>query len=805
MASLSISFKEARTELLRGSASQVQIDEQGFSAADGPAGKSLVDALTSLTFSFLETVAASVVWDTGWSLAVVGGTGRRELCPGSDIDLLLLHPKRVTDRTVAALTEPLFYPLWDAGLTVTPGVHTIESAVALGEHEILSAATWMDVAHLAGDPTTTGQFTELAQLSRRKHSRKQVRTLIDITRERHARLGDVAFLLGPDLRDGHGGLRDLLVLRYLSACGFGDDESWLFEVDPSTLHAENDLLLGVRAELHRCTNRPHDVLALQEQDAVAARFGQDADELLGSVSAAARTIAWCTDETIRRTAGFLDKRNASRFGKALRLSEDIALQSGEVVLNETADPSQDPSLLVRVAAAAALNQLPISRSALLRLAAEAPVLPNPWPERARNALVAVLGSGAPAIAVIEALDRYGLMVRILPEWATVQAKPQRNAYHRFTVDRHLLQAAVNASHLVRNVARPDLLLIGTWLHDIGKGYPGDHTEVGMVLIADIARRMGYSEPEVQTLVVAVQHHLLIPETATRRDLSDPAVITNVARQVQNVDSLQLLRALTEADSLATGPTAWSPWKAQLCDDLVVRVERVLAGHRPPEPQAPAGPDTKSLLQQVREGKTLAVAVSYDERAPELTILTVAAQDRPGLFSALTGSLAVVGAEVLGADVWTTDDGIALDVLRITRRLGGETDLRRFEKLTLGALEGTIDLRHEVEKRAKSYARSQPTLVVAAPLILVDDDIEERATVVEVRAPDMLALLYRIATTLTGMGLDIRAAKVTTLGHEVVDSFSVVRVLPDGTRAKQSPYGPTNDEVRAALLAELQLD
>jgi [protein-PII] uridylyltransferase len=166
---------------------------------------------------------------------------------------------------------------------------------------------------------------------------------------------------------------------------------------------------------------------------------------------------------------------------------------------------------------------------------------------------------------------------------------------------------------------------------------------------------------------------------------------------------------------------------------------------------------------------------------------------------------VVGAEVLGADVWTTDDGIALDVLRITRRLGGETDLRRFEKLTLGALEGTIDLRHEVEKRAKSYARSQPTLVVAAPLILVDDDIEERATVVEVRAPDMLALLYRIATTLTGMGLDIRAAKVTTLGHEVVDSFSVVRVLPDGTRAKQSPYGPTNDEVRAALLAELQLD
>jgi [protein-PII] uridylyltransferase len=308
---------------------------------------------------------------------------------------------------------------------------------------------------------------------------------------------------------------------------------------------------------------------------------------------------------------------------------------------------------------------------------------------------------------------------------------------------------------------------------------------------------------VRTLVAAVQFHLLLPETATRRDLSDPSVITNVARQVGDVDTLQLLRALTEADSIATGPTAWSHWKGQLCDDLVHRVARALAGHRPPEAAPPSGPGVDDMLIAVRSGKRLVFSPQPDPDAPELTVLTIAAVDRTGLFSAVTGALAVSGVDVLGADVWTTDDGIALDVLRVTRRLGGDTDWRRVERLTLGALDGTVDLKAEVDKRARSYGSRLPSAVASFDTaVIVDDDIEERATVVEVRAPDMLALLHRVATTLTSLGLDIRAAKVTTLGHEVVDSFSVLRVLPDGTRTKASGDGPSNDEVRRAIVAEL---
>ena len=771
-----------------------------------PCGVELVAALTDLTFAFIGSIAARHVWAPGWALLATGGTGRHELCPGSDVDLLLLHPKKVAEAEVARFGETLWYPLWDVGLSVAPGVHTVETAVELGEREVLSALSWMDAEHVAGDQTTSDRFIRSAGASRRQHANRQTADLIELTRARHERMGDVAFLLGPDLRDGHGGLRDLLVLRWVSSAGKADFLA-LQERDPAELSDERDTLLGVRAELHRTTTRPHDVLALQEQDGVASSLSlSDADVLLGQVSAAARTIAWCCDETLRRVDARLHRQRTYRLSYRSRLTADIAVDRGELVISDSADLS-DPSLSLRVGAAAALHSLPISRGALRSLAEFAPMMPDPWPDRARQALVALLGAGEATIDVFEALDRHELMQRVLPEWKTVRCKPQRNAYHRFTVDRHLVVAARNASDLVRSVARPDLLLVGTWLHDIGKGYPGDHTEVGVVLMQDIARRIGFAANEVATLIALVEHHLLLPETATRRDLSDPSVIQNVARQVGDVDTLHLLRALTEADSLATGPTAWSQWKGQLCNDLVHRVERVLAGHRPPEARLPDGPEAHAALAEVRGGMSISLQVGSDPSAPDLTVLTVAAVDRAGLFRALTGALAVNGVDVLGADVWTTDDGIALDVLRMTRRLGGETDWRRVERLMRGALDGTVDLRAELEKRAKSYQRSYERTdhIGAAPDVLVDDDIEELATVVEVRSPDMMGLLHRVASTLTTLGLDIRAAKVTTLGHEVVDSFSVVRVLPDGTRSKHSQFGPTNDEVRAALLAELSYE
>ena len=265
----------------------------------------------------------------------------------------------------------------------------------------------------------------------------------------------------------------------------------------------------------------------------------------------------------------------------------IAIGQEEVVLTVTADTEGDASLGLRLAAVSAEKELPIARDALNLLARKAPVPEQPWPPSLRATLVRVLASGRPAIAAVEALDRRHLFDRYLSEWAWVRNKPQRNPYHRFTVDRHLLEACANAASLVHRVDRPDLLLVGTLLHDLGKGFPGDHTEAGMVVATEVADRMGFEPDDRDVLVSLVEHHLLLPDVATRRDLTDPATAERVAEAVGSRRTLDLLAAMVEADSLATGPSAWSPWKAGLVAELVERTRRAPGRRAPPATGASA--------------------------------------------------------------------------------------------------------------------------------------------------------------------------------------------------------------------------
>jgi [protein-PII] uridylyltransferase len=764
-------------------------------------GLQLVGALTDATNVFLQTLAADVAdWPTGWSLVAVGGTGRNELCPGSDIDLVILHPRKVDQALAARVSESLWYPLWDVGFKGTPSVHSIDSAIALGDREVLSAVTWLSGRHVAGDQEVSALFIERARQRWRERVKASLPALFAETLRRRDRAGEVAFHLEPDLRDGRGGLRDVHVLSYLEQSGhplFTEVcDRPLAELVPMA-----DSLLAVRAELHRVTNRNSDRLLLQEQDAVAEVLGfADADSLMGMVASAGRAIGWSTEETIRRFSHRLEHpRSAAASGKIRKLTTDIGLVDDELVLLATADTNGDPTLVLRLGALAAQQQTSIARSALIRLAADAPLMPAPWPERARNALVALLGAGASGTHVLEALDRHDLVTRFLPEWATVRSKPQRNAYHRFTVDRHLCEAAANAADLVRTVSRPDLLLVGTWLHDLGKGYPGDHTVVGIELMTTIGARMGFVDFDVEVLCDMVRHHLFLPEVATRRDLTDPGTIAAAAAAVGDLNRLELLRALTEADSLATGPTAWSDWKEQLVDELTNRTADVLHGYLVPQTSMRSH-DHDDLLDLARTSGEVIVRVS--RLSPDVETVAIAAPDRTGLFAALAGSLTLVGADVLSADVWTTDDNYALDVFRITRQLGGETNYRKLEQLIDRALDGSLDVDAELARRARTYARSQSKSAgkVAPPSVTIDNETPSLATMFEVRAPDGLAVLYRVTNAISALGLDLRTAKVATIGHEVVDSFAVRAVDADGRKTKLADADC--EQVRIAILASL---
>ena len=270
------------------------------------------------------------------------------------------------------------------------------------------------------------------------------------------------------------------------------------------------------------------------------------------------------DPTPAPKRGLLRRRSAADGSPAgelpplTDLEPDLAEIDGELALTPEAAVSVDTSLPLRLAATAARLDRPIAKGSLYRLADRTPAPGDPWTDETRHALVDLLAQGPPAVDKIESLDQHGLFVRLLPEWAAVRNKPQRNAYHRFTVDRHLLEAAALAAGLTANVERPDLLLIGALLHDIGKGFPGDHTTVGIEVVGAMTARMGFPPTDVDVLVDLVRHHLLLPDTATRRDLDDPTTIANVARACGNRLTLHLLAALTEADSRATGPERVGP-------------------------------------------------------------------------------------------------------------------------------------------------------------------------------------------------------------------------------------------------------
>ncbi|MCW2616123.1 MAG: (Protein-PII) uridylyltransferase, partial [Frankiales bacterium] len=569
----------------------------------------------------------------------------------------------------------------------------------------------------------------------------------------------------PDLKEARGGLRDVHALQALATAQV---------VDPPAgeVRDAHEVLLDARAELHRRTagsgRRVVDRLLLQEQDAVAAALSYaSADDLMAAVSDAGRTIAFASDVTWRRVRPAPKRRLFGRkqVGPVRRpLADDVVEQDGEVVLARDADPSSDPVLVLRVASAAARADLPIAPHTLTRLR-ECPDVPVPWPEAAREALVEVLAAGPPAVHVLEALDQAGLLVRLLPEWASVRSKPQRNSYHRFTVDRHLVEAAAAAAALTREVARPDLLLLGALLHDIGKGLPGDHTVVGMRVVAEMGPRLGLPADDVAVLVAMVEHHLLLPDVATRRDLHDPATAKAVAEAVGSAEVLELLHALTRADSAATGPAAWSSWKAGLVDQLVHRTRALLEG-TPPPPPAPLAPWQEELVAT----GAFTLQAQDDE-------VTVVAPDRPGLLGLTTGVLALHRLDVRSASVFLRGT-TAVTVCRVAPRFGALPDWSVVRSDLRRAVDGELELPQLLASREAAYV-ARPGLPTAPPTVRLLDDVSDSATVVEVRARDALGVLHRITSAVSSCGLDVRTAHISTLGADVVDAFYVVG--PDGAK------------------------
>lgn len=719
--------------------------------------------LAALTDSWLRQVfthatAAAGVAAGRVALVAVGGYGRGELAPGSDLDLLLLHTDKDLSSGVGELAEKLWYPVWDTGVRLDHAVRTFEEARRLATADLAVLLGLLDARPVAGDPALVGRLRSSVLADWRAAARRRLPELRAAWDQRGALAGDLRHDLEPDLKEGRGGLRDVTSLRAVAA-------SWVADRPHRDVDDAVRRLADVRDALHLVTGRPGNRLLLQEQDQVAGALGLGgADALLREVGSAASAVTHAAEVTWRRALQAA-RPQRSRFVGGRRpvlrlLGPGLAEHDGEAVLTAQADPRSDPLLVLRMAARAARAGLPLSPSSIDRLAADTPGLPEPWPETARQLFVDLLGAGPPLVPVWEALDHAGLLERLLPEWALVRHQPQRNAVHRWSVDRHLLEAAVRAAPLVREVHRPDLLLVAALLHDIGKGSPGDHSEAGEPLAVTAAARMGFDPDDVATLALLVRHHLLLVEAATRRDLEDPATVSAVADVLGTTEVLELLAALTRADAQATGPAAWSEWKAGLVEDLVRRTALTLHG-APPPPPPPLTPGQAGLVDAGR----LAVVAEPDE-AVTWTV-TVAAPDRTGVFATIAGVLALHRLSVRSAQV-RTERGMALDVWTVVPDRDHEPRAEALRNDIARALDGDLDVTQRLS--ARDAGRRTPAVPPPAPRVEVVESASDTATVVEVRAGDRPGLLYRLGRALALMGVSIRGARVVTLGAEAVDVF-----------------------------------
>ncbi|MET8712888.1 [protein-PII] uridylyltransferase [[Kitasatospora] papulosa] len=767
-------------------------------ARSGPPRRAALARLTDAWLDGLFTTAAERAGIRGAALVAVGGYGRGELSPRSDLDLLLLHDGTADAAAVAALADGIWYPVWDLGLALDHSVRTPGEARRTAGEDLKVQLGLLDARPVAGDLGLVAGLRTTVLADWRNQAPKRLPALDELCRERAERMGELQFLLEPDLKEARGGLRDATALRAVAA-------SWVADAPREGLAEARRTLLDARDALHLTTGRATDRLALQEQDQVAGALGLlDADALLRQVYEAARTVSYATDVTWREVNRVLRARSArprlrTILGGAKAapertpLAEGVVEADGEVVLARTARPERDPVLTLRAAAAAAEAGLPLSRHLVRHLGTAAQPLPVPWPSRAREELVTLLGAGEATVAVWEALEAEGIITRLLPDWERVHCRPQRNPVHTWTVDRHLVETAVRASHLTRRVGRPDLLLIAALLHDIGKGWPGDHSVAGEVIARDMAARIGFDKQDVAVVATLVRHHLLLIDTATRRDLDDPATVRSVATAVGSASTLELLHALTEADALATGPAAWSSWRASLVADLVKRVAALLAGEEPPapEPLAPDAEQERLAVEALRTGEPVLSLRTRPEPAPEDggpepvgVELLIALPDRPGVLPAAAGVLALHRLTVRAADLRSVElptelgetAGLLVLSWRVAAEYGSLPQAARLRADLVRALDGSLDIRARLAEREAAYPRRRG-VKAPPPRVTVAAAGSRLATVIEVRAQDAPGLLHRIGRALEQSAVRVRSAHVSTLGANAVDAFYVTD--PDG--------------------------
>jgi [protein-PII] uridylyltransferase len=710
--------------------------------------------------------------EAGAALVAVGGYGRAELAPHSDLDVVLVSDEGVELGEVA---EKVWYPLWDSGAKLDHSVRTLPEMVAAADSDLKVALGLLDIRHLAGDPNLTLRLRTTMLAHWRRRARERLPELHAMVRARHELVGELAHLSVPDIKEAEGGLRDATVLKALVA-------TWLVDVPHADLERCRLALLDVRDVVQGRAGRATDRIVPELWPDLADALGlADARAAQIHVRELGRRITHLSRLTWRRVEGVIARPAPARVRRPslTPLAPGVALSSGEVVLDGRVRPADDPLLLLRACAAAAEHDRVLAPPTVARLVREGAPLPEPWPAEARRLLVRTLASGRSLLPVWETLEETGALARILPEWERIRLVPHASAIHRFTVDRHVVETCIEASTLIRNVARPDVLMVAALLHDIGKGGLTEHSVAGEPIAREIATRMGFAEDAVELVATLVRRHLLLAETATTRDPDDPATVELVASRIRGVEALSLLTTLTEADARATSPKAWSTWRAGLVRDLARRTRAVLdSGVTLP----PMASEEVEIPMQALDGGVSVVVEAVEDGSR----VTMVALDRVGLLADMAAMFALQRVPVRAARAWPQGEHGVVVWEVADEHLDAAVLRQRFEAITEGRLDAATRLR-------------PADASVLAPTVAVRPEASEQATVLEVRAADRPGVVYLVCAALARLEVAVRSAHVDTLGPQAVDVFYLQEpgagALPD-QRAAEAAHA-----VRAALTGE----
>lgn len=808
-------------------------------------------------------------------LIAVGGYGRGEMSPHSDVDIAFITPDKPTSWCEQVI-EAILYFLWDLNLTVGHSSRSLNEMVRMAKDDLTIRTAILEGRYLWGDQelyeAASARFwTDVVAGSESQFVTQKLAE----RNARHKRMGDSRYVVEPNVKDGKGGLRDLQTLywigKYVHRVRSAYDlvEKGLFtEKEYRSFRRAESFLLAVRAHLHTIAKRGEDRLTFDLQREVARRMNYSDRPGKSAVERFMQFYFLQVQHVGNLTGVFLahlQEENAdqgliggllSNFKKGKTRKLKGYLVEGTRIAAPADDWfQQDPVRLIEIFAIAEKQGLSVHPDTMRKARRDAPLIKSALRKDARaNALfLDVLAGRNDPETVLRWMNEAGVFGRFVPDFGKVNAQMQFDMYHHYTVDEHTIRAIGLLSQIERGILKGDhplasailptlasrrVAYVAVLLHDIAKGRGGDHSVLGAQVALKLCPRLGLDKEETQLVSWLVRYHLLMSATCFKRDLSDPKTITDFVTEVQTLDRLNQLTVLTIVDIRAVGPGIWNSWKRQLLAELhELSRERLRLGHKS-YGRKERVTEKKAQVAKLL-GKEAALVESYgadlldaywiaesdeviasnlvqfaaaDAADHSLSIhtqyesdlgaalVTVIADDHPGLFFRIAGAIHLAGGNIIDARIHTTRKGRALDNFLVQDPLGKPLSepqqLARLKKNIADGLAGKIDMVPSLEKRPLPRSRAEHFRV--APVIMFDNEASGNFTVIEVNATDRPALLNRLTRAMFEQSLLINSAHITQYGERAVDTFYVTDLLGGKLESKTR-----QSKVKAALLKAIE--